>query len=310
MNTNHFNLMKEKLLKEYNLDLISDVVLSPKNQIILFSDVKDRKNIKLELISGSLEIIGLDAASELCLNDLLATFDYNNSYALVSGEIEYFKAVKDEILEFDSEPNVTFPIITKKGKHWIRFTVIPLVNHPNLITVFITDVSKYLIEDESLFHKTHHDSLTNLFNKYTLDYHYGERYQFDNFHVLFLDLDNFKEVNDVMGHQIGDRYLKDFSDILKQYESNYSRFYRIGGDEFVGLFFQETKNILSITNEILVKTNELSIKYKTTKLSVSIGVVKADSRDDVIRKADKLLYKAKELGKNQFVFEEEKNIKS
>ncbi len=309
MKDDYFKTMQKKLREEYNLDVINDILLGRDDQIILFSDVIDKENIKFEVIAGSLETIGFLPSHEVYLNDLFKAFDYENAFALVGGEVEYFKAVKNEILDFESEPYVTFSIVKNNQKIWIRVHIIPIKKSSNLLTVIITNVTKYLINEEELFYKTHHDSLTGLLNKYTLDYHYGERYEFDNFHALFLDLDNFKVLNDSIGHEAGNDFLRDFTNILKHFEHNYNRFYRIGGDEFVGLFFDSTDNILQMANRIIENTRKIASKDCRLKTTVSIGIVKADKREDVIRKADQLLYNAKEQGKNQYIYDEEKNVK-
>ena len=308
MDDNYFNKITDSVYRRFNLDLIKDVIVSRKNEIILLGEIIENNDVILELVSGSLTIIGFDEVTRIRLSDIFKALDNRNAFALVAGDREYFQNVKEEILAFDTLPNVTFPVRLNNQKHWMKINIIPIEDHDNLLTVFITNVSDYLIEEEAMYFKTHHDSLTGVFNKYTLDYHYGLRYQFDDFHVLFLDLDNFKRLNDELGHEAGNQFLRDFSDILKSHQSNYDRFYRIGGDEFVGLFFGDTSSILNKADDIIKRTHKLSNLYKYADISVSIGVVKADERDDVIRKADKLLYKAKSLGKNQYVYDEEKNI--
>ena len=302
-----FDIMERKLKEDYELDIVKDVILSFRNQIILFWDTKNH-GLNLERIHGSLDVINLEPAQTLNLEALFEAFDYDNAYAKVTGEKEYYDAIKKEMLDLKTETDVTFPINTKNGKCWIRFHTVDIQSHKHLKAVFIINASDVIEEEEALFYKTHHDSLTGLFNKYALDHHYGLRYTFDDFHVLFMDLDDFKAFNDEISHPMGNRFLKDFADILSHYESNYNHFYRLGGDEFVGLFFEDTKTVLEIAEAILKDTRKLSSHYGQMRTSASIGIVKADARDDVIRKADQLLYEAKENGKDQYVFEEERNI--
>ncbi len=305
----YFEAMKAKLKAQHGIDIVRDLILAQPTKIVCFADVSNRDDITLEVVSGNWSMLGFEDKPTLSFAALLACFDHDNGYAKVAGKKQYHKGVIEQLFDFDNEPNVTFPIINEAGKHWIRLNLVIIRDQPALAAVFITDVTNFLVEEEELFIKTHHDSLTSLFNKYTLDYHYGLRYQHDDFHVMFCDLDDFKVLNDALGHQEGNRYLKQFAEILREHEQDLSRFYRIGGDEFIGLLFDKTERIKQIAEAIVRQTTELSMKAFNTDTSVSIGVVKADKRDDVIAKADTLLYRAKAEGKNRWLFTTESDLK-
>jgi diguanylate cyclase (GGDEF)-like protein len=308
MISKQFSMMKRKLKTNYGLDIVKDLILCDQSMIICFADFHDMNDITFEVISGSLEIIGFSNQSSIPLSVLFEHFYYHHGYAKIAGKNEYFNQIKQELFDFEKQPITTFPIQNDQGIFWIRVQLIPIINHPQLVTVFITNVSSIMVEEEKVFSKTHQDSLTGVFNRYTLDYHYGIRYLMEQFHVMFLDIDNFKLLNDQMGHHTGNRFLEEFASILKSYEENYNCFYRIGGDEFVGFFFEKTKKVIQITEEIIHKTKQLAIDFEAGFASVSIGVVEAQMREDVVRKADKLLYEAKKLGKNRYVFAQESKI--
>ena len=138
-----------------------------------------------------------------------------------------------------------------------------------------------------------------------MDFHYGKRYLWKDFHVVYLDLDNFKVVNDTYGHRTGNEYLIMFSNVLKKYTSEYNHFYRIGGDEFVGLFFETEAFMKDLAKKLLMETHEIRLENISMKVTVSIGIVKATQSDDVIRKADDLLYRVKASGKNNYMYENE-----
>lgn len=305
MDKNIFNERNLYIKETYNLDIVHDIILNRDDQIILFTDL-DKGKSDLMLINGSLSQIGFQENDGMTLEDFYQSFDFNNAYARVRGEKEYFQEIKSYLEDVTQEVNTTFPVLTQKGKFWLRFHRIPIKSNPNYLSVYITNVTKYLDEEEALFYKTHHDSLTGLFNKYILDYHYGVRYKYDNFHVLYLDLDNFKGFNDSLGHNAGNAYLEAFAAILKMHESNHNSFYRLGGDEFVGLFFESADKVKGVAEDIVKKTQALATKFDFTDTSVSIGILQATIRDDVIRKADKVMYKAKNQGKNQWLYEIEK----
>lgn len=302
MKHKYLDLALEKLRNEYGVDGLRDVILNRPKRLCLYLDITENEKPLLNVVTGNLSDIGFEDKPSIFLEEIFNCFDKNNKYGSVGGKEEYYWSIYNKVYDFTVESNVSFPMITENGRYWIRYNAIPIKEKENMMTVFITDVTEFLNEEEKLFDKTHRDALTTVFNNYTLDYHYGVRYQHEDFHVLYLDLDNFKDVNDKLGHQYGNEYLQDFAKILLSYEDNYDRFYRIGGDEFVGLFFRPTQEILEIASSIISRTKELSIKKNSLDTSVSIGVIQATTREDVIKKADKLLYEAKSSGKNKYVF--------
>lgn len=303
----YFLEVKERLMKDYGIDVVQDILLDSHNKIIAYADISDKSNVEITIISGSFSQIGLENKKMYNLFEIMNFFDANSSYGDIAGRKEFRDYVENALLTFNSQ--VTFPIRVANSKVWVKVDAFLIEKTPQVCTFFISNITDIMLNEEENYAKTHRDPLTNLFNKYTLDYHYGLRYKRDNLHVLYCDIDNFKRINDTNGHKAGDAILVAFASILKSYESEYNKFYRIGGDEFVGLFFVKPEEAESLATSIVKNTNQMVSKHTKLRISVSIGVVQADLRDDVIRKADKILYKAKNSGKNQYLYEFERNIK-
>lgn len=131
--------------------------------------------------------------------------------------------------------------------------------------------------------------------------------------VMFLDLDNFKSLNDTHGHSVGDLLLCQVADRLKQCVREVDTVARFGGDEFVvvlGSLYGEREvsaqyahNVAEKISQSLCATYFLSVQECLVEhcCTASIGVVVFDaqsSEDDVLKHADTAMYKAKELGKN------------
>jgi diguanylate cyclase (GGDEF)-like protein len=290
-----------QLKKDYDINLVEDILLGRNDRVLFFADTINKNNIELKRLHGQMDLLGFREDDTIELNDLFNRLDLNNKYAEVAGQKEYQAYVKQFLFVFDRESDVTFPIIIHGQRVWMRVILVPIKNH--VVAYHLTNVSYLLESEEALYEKTHHDSLTQLFNKYTLDFHYGKRYIWPNFHVLYLDLDNFKIINDTYGHHAGNECLIKFSAILKKYSHDYNHFYRIGGDEFVGMFFETEDYIKEMAKNILNETKQISIERVNAKITVSIGIVKATKSEDVIRKADDLLYRVKSEGKNNFIYE-------
>lgn len=303
----YFDKVQKEVLGKYQKDLVRDFILNRPDKLVFYSEINSN-DPELHLVVGNLKDIGFEDRENILLSDLLKVIDLNNGYAEVGGKQEYYDMIVSKALDFSTPTTITFPIIAPGGRLWIRFTSYLVDEEDNIQTFEFTNISQFMGAEEAIYFKTHHDSLTGLFNKYTLDYHYGLRYKYDNFHVLYLDIDDFKHLNDTLGHRVGNSFLQNFTKILKKYEKNYSRFYRVGGDEFIGLFFDIEENIKKIADNIIKSTRKILLPNAYFNVTVSIGIVQANIRDDVIRKADTVMYKAKKLGKNRFLYEVETSV--
>jgi len=303
---NSFKQAQERLKNKYNLDVIEDIVLGNSERVFLYADKSEENQITLHVISNSLELIGLPDQGSITMGELMNFIDYDNKYAEVSGFLEYKSYIEKELLDFSKIMNITFPIKYDNQRVWIHFDGFKVEKNENVYAIFASNISELMEHEEALYEKTHKDSLTQLFNKYAFDYHYGLRYQMEHLHIIYIDIDDFKDINDQFSHHVGNEALKKLSSLLKQYETENNRFYRLGGDEFVGMFFDETEEVLSIAKDILMRTKQITLPQANKNFTISMGVIKATQREDLVSKADDLLYKAKNNGKDQIVFEIER----
>ncbi len=168
--------------------------------------------------------------------------------------------------------------------------------------------------NEELSHASMHDSLTGLPNRYNLytqlklmvaNANRNER----KFAVLFLDLDHFKNINDTLGHNVGDALLKSVSLKLRSIIRENDIVARIGGDEFIIVIndFTNPRSLELVISKILdTFRSEWIILEHLLRLSTSIGVAiyPDDSKDinELMKYADIAMYKAKSEGRDQFSF--------
>lgn len=122
--------------------------------------------------------------------------------------------------------------------------------------------------------------------------------------LAFLDLDHFKQVNDTYGHDAGDRVLTMFADIVRAVIRPCDVFGRYGGEEFVlllpGVGPDEAVKILE-------RIKERTQRLANPKISFSAGVtgvLPSDSQEEVTKRADTAMYKAKELGRDRILVSE------
>ena len=166
-----------------------------------------------------------------------------------------------------------------------------------------------------LRHAAYHDALTGLPNRlralYTLADLLVEAAQREQYGaVLMIDLDNFKTINDSLGHQVGDRVLEMIADSLLVVAPGTSTVGRLGGDEFVVLLGASDERAedaaaraMEVAGQMLERlATPLAIDNRVLGVGASIGVAVFPSEDngaaDVIRCADIALYRAKSAGRN------------
>lgn len=154
------------------------------------------------------------------------------------------------------------------------------------------------------------DALTSLFNRRKfdelLDHEIAreKRYQL-GLSVIFCDIDNFKQVNDIHGHSVGDKILIAFASALKENLRKSDFIARWGGEEFVILITNEDAQTVKAIAEKIRNKIECCDFIEVGKLTASFGVthcLEGDDKETIIKRADKALYQAKEYGRNRVEF--------
>jgi len=176
------------------------------------------------------------------------------------------------------------------------------------------EVDKRKLTEKNLEHQAYHDSLTGLPNRALLLDRIDQAIRHAKRNksllaVLFLDLDNFKQINDSFGHSVGDTVLVSISGMLKNALRDMDTIARLGGDEFTILLseFEKEEEINEITAKLfdilrqplLIKGSELVV---TTSIGISVFPNDGENPEILLRNADAAMYRAKEKGRNGFEF--------
>ena len=180
----------------------------------------------------------------------------------------------------------------------------PIVDEDSSIAIFVWRDTRY---QEKLAFKAAHDPLTHILNRSGFMPLLEQPFEAEEKRVLcFLDIDNFKLLNDTSGHLSGDEFLIDMADLLKQNISSHDKLCRLGGDEFLVLVRErELDEVHKLMRIILLKINSLikgQRKYLNAKLGISIGITPfnpGESSRTVLKRADEACYQSKNNGKNQ-----------
>ena len=173
-------------------------------------------------------------------------------------------------------------------------------------------VTKKRYKQQQLYRMANFDKLTNLPNRklFFESLNRAVKQAVKNktvFAVLYMDIDNFKKINDTLGHEEGDFLLQKAAERFTQSVRRSDLTARIGGDEFVILLYnvQDVNNAETVASKIIKSfTEPFLLDNKNFLVSVSIGISifsKTDNNDSLLlRQADKAMYKAKQSGKNIF----------
>ncbi len=185
----------------------------------------------------------------------------------------------------------------------------------NYIYTFF-DITESKSAQDALAHQAQHDFLTNLPNRmlfcdrFTQQLAIAKRHD-ARFAVIYLDLDKFKSVNDMLGHQIGDQLLIAVANRLTSLIREIDTISRFGGDEFAILVSEVTKlhDVTSLADKILLSLSEtFMINRFRINVSGSLGIAlypdHGADMETLINKADAAMYQAKRNGQNTYVISE------
>lgn len=178
------------------------------------------------------------------------------------------------------------------------------------ITIF-NDITEIKKNEARLREYAYHDTLTGLPNRLALYEDFEKQITASpgkTAALFIIDSDNFKFINDSMGHSFGDILIKKMGERLTSiFKDQGSKIYRLGGDEFVLFtFYDRIDEVFRYAQEIERNFNEpIEIEENTVCITVSVGIAtcpaNGNSIDELIKNADIALYKAKDAGKNCYV---------
>jgi len=211
-------------------------------------------------------------------------------------------------------------------KIWISIAGEPVFDAAGAFTGYRgvgKDITERKENEEHIQFLANHDALTSLPNRgmfsevLNLAIQNARRYD-RNFAVLFIDLDRFKNINDTLGHEAGDRLLQEMGARLTQTVRASDVVARLGGDEFVVLVQEvsEAKQVEAVARKVLsTLVKPMVIQRQECRVTASIGICmfpsEAQDEHALMKNADIAMYRAKEDGKNNYKFySEEMNVHS
>ncbi|MFA6499627.1 MAG: diguanylate cyclase [Desulfurivibrionaceae bacterium] len=292
---------------------------------------------KREAYEGELRLAAMvfeNVIEGICITDATGTIKrVNKGFSAITGYTESEAVGRNpRILKSGKHPTKYYKEMWKTllttgqwhGKIWNRrkngeiyqewLSISSIKDTKNQTTHFVGlfyDISQLLKHQEQLAHKAYHDILTKLPNRELFFDQLQKKISNAKRHqkllvVLFIDLDDFKIINDSLGHDFGDIFLQEVAKRLEfccREEDSVGRF---GGDEFVMALGEitDTYEIKLITDRIFeVFSDPVCHQEKDMEIKASIGAaiypLDAEESADLVKKADLAMYQAKKMGKNK-----------
>lgn len=232
-------------------------------------------------------------------------------------EPEFYQHMWETILRGDVFSEVFINARKDGSIYYEEKHITPIRNQQNQITHFIStgkDISERMRIQERLHYMAHHDALTKLPNRNLFMDRLRQAMARARWHkrliaVMFLDLDRFKNINDSLGHTVGDQLLIQLTQRLSSGVRAGDTIARFGGDEFAILLddIASEKDISQLAKKVLdgmispfvIEGRNL---YMTASIGVSIFPSDGEDAETLLRNADVAMYRAKDLGRNNYQF--------
>lgn len=173
--------------------------------------------------------------------------------------------------------------------------------------VDLSDITQHIHEKEALTQLAQTDSLTGVYNRRAFTLHAQQMItdrQHEAVSLLMLDIDHFKSINDTHGHDVGDEALKELCEVLQSSLRRDEVLGRLGGEEFGILLPVDQARAAQTGDRILQAVRQRLFTRKKLRITLSIGVVDntfSNIFDSMYKEADRLLYIAKQSGRNRLV---------
>ncbi|MCD4827006.1 MAG: GGDEF domain-containing protein [Acholeplasmataceae bacterium] len=300
--------MQHQVIKElktrYDIDYTNDMLFqNPKH--INFYFVLGESPMRFNVLYGDVTQIGFKKQDILYSKDILANIVLDNALAEVEGKNTYLLDLIHKVKTIDEDLYFYLPLNDHGKTIWL-YTSLHKVLNTKFPLVFGKVIRIYddTPDEITYYQKTYQDPLTRLFTRETLKKHFSVLKNEKDAYGIYFDIDGFKEINDELGHQEGDKFLIDLSNLfISNWEQNVI-YYRLGGDEFFIYAYSHTRDeIIDRAKRLINDIETLNNMTKNLKVSASVGIVKINDTNkdyhDLLDQGDQLMYQSKRQGRGQ-----------
>ena len=292
------------ILKKYP-NLAQNVVENTADSIL----ITDNKSKILYLNNSFLKMTGYTSAELINQNASILSSDLH--------EKEFYRNLFYSVVKtghFQGEIRVK----RKNLEQYTSFvTISKIINEYGNVTNYVViarDITKQKNQEKEIHSLAFYDALTSLPNRRLFENHLHDSISRAKRHkekvaIIFMDMDNFKVINDTYGHKVGDKFLQEVTSRIKSVIREEDTLSRIGGDEFI-LLIEEVNGIEDAAHaaerviEQVRKPFDIERNKFFSAVSLGISIYPDDSEhyDTLLEYADKAMYHVKNSGKNSFEF--------
>ena len=274
-------------------------------EVIVRKEIKNR-NRELEIIFGKVKVGLVYETNGIIerVNRSFLTMQNVTKRAVIGKRLVDFIGNSEHSKNAENKKVIKF--YNKKNKPVFVEHDIVTINKHSHINIF-SDITDHITEKERFKVMAQIDGLTQIFNRaafVTLAQNMLSENQSDAISFVMCDIDFFKQINDEHGHDVGDEVLVELAELISSQLRASEFFGRLGGEEFGVIFPISKDKVRPICERLLFSIRNHHFTSKNLKITVSMGVVDSSCTDDfdiLYKKADEMLYKAKEFGKDQVI---------
>lgn len=308
--------LMERILKYFGFRSELDEIRDLNNQARIHLETLNHLNEAIVEISPSLQVVAtqpLASILDVCypMPDTDGKVHLTLEQLVAADDLSMMRDIIDDMLYGNNEIiNTRFRINSQdESAKWVDCKLIHDKGE-HAIHGILRDVTESHLQEMQIAHMALHDNLTGLPNRALLDDRmqqamYTACREKSKLAVLFIDLDNFKHVNDIFGHKAGDQLLVEVSESLRAHLRRTDTVARWGGDEFVVLLpdVVSLHDVRTIAETLIEKLCEqLKTEHPSYHVTASIGAslypTDAESVENLLIQADKALFFAKSQGRN------------
>ena len=202
------------------------------------------------------------------------------------------------------------------SEYYEKASIMPIFEGKQIVNYLAIklNITDYILEKQKVEHMAYHDALTNLPNRLKIENYLERKINLSTIEkkpifVLFIDIDNFKTINDSLGHDVGDELIIKCAEILQELVGKDSMLARTGGDEFAIVSVSENVNSGAVKlSESIIHAFQEPIETNLYKLNITVSIGISVFPDDSIdfrrlfKYADTAMYEAKDKGRNNYQF--------
>jgi len=306
-----FTLMRERRRASHQMRFMNSILRTQQQASIDGILTFDANG---ELVSSNKQLAQLWGLEQT----LLDTSDARKIVRQMIGLLKEPREFLNVLRQHKNDPSLrSFAEMTlRDGRTFERFSAPLFHDNKSLLGRFwsFRDITERKVAEEQIWLKANFDSLTELPNRFMFKEHLSfeikkSRRTSKLLALFFLDIDHFKEINDSMGHDIGDQLLIQVSQRLKDSVRDTDMVSRLGGDEFTVILndLENISDVERIASKILTAISKpFDIGHQTMYISTSIGITfspnDGDSDQQLLKNADLAMYQAKNLGRNNYQY--------